>query len=187
MLCDECLEEVLMRIYSAKDLDCSSEEYQNYIDFEEKTACSVCEKRHLNHYYEIEETICNQCAYEKNVCQKCRKDMITEEQGKQLFELYSKSNEGYDWAIRYTGIHSKRDISYLDELLETVEKVYNALKEDYYEIFNMLELTLVDTLDLMSILGEIEMFSGWNNFERRDPNKIAKSIMQVLGTYLDEQ
>lgn len=92
-----------------------------------------------------------------------------------MFNLIRKDNE---WAFIYTGEHSKEDISYMGELLETVSRVREALIKD--ELFSVLEPNMADTLDLLSSLGEIEKCTGWNMFEIRDTEELVSSLTRML-------
>lgn len=93
-----------------------------------------------------------------------------------MFELEWKDE---DWTLIYTQKHSTKDISYMDEeMLSTVKRVNEALLKD--DLFSIIEPNMADTAVLLNILGEIEMCTGWNMFERRETEEIVKSLIWML-------
>lgn len=95
-----------------------------------------------------------------------------------MFKL-KRDKEG--WFLIYTQEHSTEDISYMGDLLSTIERVHKKLAED--ELFSIMELNIEDTLNLLRILGETEKCTGWNMFDVRDTDEIISSLVNLLYTY----
>ena len=95
-----------------------------------------------------------------------------------MFKLEQKNGE---WVLIYTQKHSEEDISYMGDLLDTVNKVRLALLED--KLFSIFQPNMADTLDLLSALGEIEKCTSWNMFDVRDVDEIVSSLTWMLSNH----